>query len=1479
MSLRSALQRTKSLSLATLLLTSQLMFAVAALPQTAIAANEISVDSHEGELSPAGSDNFSPGNITTYSEGEQITFRFKVTSSSLASGTMQVEFAERDNDCLFFIDSIILGSIVNISGTSPTVTKNGGVIAPTGNLSAGRDWIQKLDVSFSGSGSAFVYYTLTLSDEAGECGGSSTHTSLANSSPSGAFANIANRTVPIPAKDIIELPEIFVQKWVDRDGDGVAESKATAGEWSFSLDGAAAVPTDSNGEVVFTNVTPNGAHTITESNGPSGQIFLGGGDASTNCTFNGSTATATVTSGTTSTNATCVFNNGVAPGKIKIIKNAIPNNLTDFGFTSTGTGTSNFTLDDDSGVTGADNTYSSQKEFTGLTVGQYTFTESAVSGWDLEDISCTGQGAVTDKANRKVTINLSAGGDVTCTFENRQQGQVVVTKQTLPDGDSTVFPVKITGNNTIHSAATQNVTDGNSVTFTVSQGTFDVNETVPSGWSVDESDCQNLSVNGNTPLDINGIPTVSCTITNTKLATLNIIKDAIPNNAQNFEFSVTNLSGGNFLLDDDDDATLSNQKTFSNLTPGQSYSVTELSLGGWSLTGLSCDDQAVLGSTATVTPDPGESITCTFSNTKLVSVSGTKFEVDANATNGTGATGLQAWNIALYIDSNDNGVLDISEESSEQTRLSDSNGDYIFDDILYGTSIILREVLQAGWTQIFSPSPFNIDSVENVTDKDFGNFQNASISGFKWNDKNANDVVNEGEEKLSGWTITLKNSSNETVGTPQLTDQDGNYTFTNVAPGTYFVCETQQDGWIQTFPNDNMCHTVIINISGETETANFGNQGRGSISVIKNVDSDGDGNIDSQDVDNWTWYIDGTGDYATGSGNSQTVAAGDFTVSEDQKDNYHVTASSCTDEATPNSPSTSLDVSVSPGENVVCTFTNTRDTATVTVAKMLNPITDDGLFDLYVGGTLVKANASHNDSDSTTILTNQNYTVKELAGTETDLADYDSSYSCSTEQSGDGTSVVINASSNDAEITCTFTNVRRGDVSIVKDASPADGTDFDFAITKESPFEEPVELTLGLLKPTDISSLNDGEGSFTLDDAGDDDDEDAFGDTQELSLSPGTYYVSEKDLPDNWRLEDVSCSGIEVFPVTDAVLTLNVEAGAQIECTFSNEKDAQVVVTKFNDYNQDGNWDQETEPALPDWEMNLTGEQLCDEPQVIEQALAQFVEVGCTPYEYNSSLPTETDGSRTFTEVRPGVSHDLSETQQTDWTLSNIYCGEYSEENIDNDNSYEINSEMIKPGEQTDCFIGNYQEPLLLLEKFNNRPEPTVTGDTVTYTLVVSVPENSGTVLGVQVTDLPPENFDVLEGTETATQGNLATNYASPGQWDIGDMEPGDSVTLTYRTLIEDDVTPGEYPDIAFATGLSGNEETVYSNVNALANADDPFVGTDVSIITAAATFGVASVQLANTGSALLALQFLLPLISIGVVVAIDQRQKKGGRA
>jgi hypothetical protein len=113
-------------------------------------------------------------------------------------------------------------------------------------------------------------------------------------------------------------------------------------------------------------------------------------------------------------------------------------------------------------------------------------------------------------------------------------------------------------------------------------------------------------------------------------ASITIIKDAVPDDHQQFNYSATGgLTPATFVLDDD--ATLpspsatSNTQTYPGLTTFATYSVTEAAVTGWALTGISCQVTSPNGGstssntttgTVSINLKEGENWTCTYTNTR-----------------------------------------------------------------------------------------------------------------------------------------------------------------------------------------------------------------------------------------------------------------------------------------------------------------------------------------------------------------------------------------------------------------------------------------------------------------------------------------------------------------------------------------------------------------------------------------------------------------------------------------------------------------------------------------------------------------------------------------------------------------------------------------------------------------------------------------------------------------------------------------------
>ena len=581
--------------------------------------------------------------------------------------------------------------------------------------------------------------------------------------------------------------------------------------------------------------------------------------------------------------------------------------------------------------------YVNQTQVTSGVVGNYAADQSYT-------VSETA-GAVTGYAQTSAVCTDAATGQsvgLTFTLLDKQNVNCVITNDDIAPTLTLVKKVTNNSGGTKTAADFQGKIDGNNVAWstpvTLNAGAHAASETtlagyLPSGWT---GDCA-----GDGTITLALAENKTCYITNDdQPATLNLVKTVVNNN------------GGSAIASDFPVFIGGTSSSWGSHTVNAgSYTVSETSLPGYTPSAWGGDCTAG----GSVTLGLGETKTCTITNDdNPASISGTKYEVNAGAVNGTGGVVLSGW--IIFLDTNNNGILD----SGERWTVTDVNGNYSFDNLIAGGTYYPKEVLQTGWTQIFGATPVTPTLGQTVTAKDFGNFRNAKISGHKWNDVNGDGQWQTAAELgLAGWTIFIDANSNGALDsgeTTTTTAADGSYVFENIAPGTYSVCEVAQTGWLQIYPApavDFGCHSVTVALSGQDYAdRDFGNQGRGTITVIKNVDTDGDGVANYTNVGNWTWDL-GADDFATGT--TQAVSAGTYTIHEDQKTDYHFTSVVCN--ADDYAQAESVSVTVSPGENVVCTFTNTRDTGTITVVKEVT--NDDGGtagpsdFKLYVNGQQV----------------------------------------------------------------------------------------------------------------------------------------------------------------------------------------------------------------------------------------------------------------------------------------------------------------------------------------------------------------------------------------------------------------------------------------------------------------------------------------------------------------------------------------------
>jgi len=300
----------------------------------------------------------------------------------------------------------------------------------------------------------------------------------------------------------------------------------------------------------------------------------------------------------------------VAPSTITIIKDTIPNDPQVFSYTTNGTGLSAFSLADNG--TGQNTTV-----FGGLASGIYTVQEGAIANFNLTALNCIDPSGdtITSLNTRTASINLAQGESVICKFENTKNAILTIVKDAIPNDDQLFNFAGSTGIDNFD--LKDNGTSTNSLTFSLPPGTYSVGETEPAGWKLTNIAIVGLSgdssASGNTAnINLAAGENGRVTFTNTKNATIIVKKTAIGGD-DTFNYA----TGGGDNFPPSFSLTTSGGKasqTFNNILPDQTYSVSEdAPPAGWVLTNSSCTK----GTPASFSPAPGETVICTFENTRL----------------------------------------------------------------------------------------------------------------------------------------------------------------------------------------------------------------------------------------------------------------------------------------------------------------------------------------------------------------------------------------------------------------------------------------------------------------------------------------------------------------------------------------------------------------------------------------------------------------------------------------------------------------------------------------------------------------------------------------------------------------------------------------------------------------------------------------------------------------------------------------------
>ena len=258
-------------------------------------------------------------------------------------------------------------------------------------------------------------------------------------------------------------------------------------------------------------------------------------------------------------------------GVVTVVKDAVPNDPQDFAFNVAvpGDGSLDFSLDDDSDPDAVELAHVQQP---GASLRLHRSTRRPQPAGICTSASC-------DDGSAPSNIGLSPGEHVTCTFTNTKRGQIVVVQDSVPN-DPQDFSFTAGGGLSPASFQLDDDSDpalSNTRTFTnvpVGAG-YSIAQTPASGWLQSGATCDDGSPVSD--IDVGPDETVTCTFTNTQARRdRGRVKDSPAERPAGLRLhSRRRALPVELLLDDDSDGTLSNTRTFTNLTPAGGYSLAE----------------------------------------------------------------------------------------------------------------------------------------------------------------------------------------------------------------------------------------------------------------------------------------------------------------------------------------------------------------------------------------------------------------------------------------------------------------------------------------------------------------------------------------------------------------------------------------------------------------------------------------------------------------------------------------------------------------------------------------------------------------------------------------------------------------------------------------------------------------------------------------------------------------------------------------
>jgi hypothetical protein len=488
---------------------------------------------------------------------------------------------------------------------------------------------------------------------------------------------------------------------------------------------------------------------------------------------------------------------GIVTGTSSGVSSTLPN-VTMFLNT---TGSSTYASGDVTTATNSSGAY----DFGGLKAGTYYVGEEVPGGYALSSPSTT-----IIKVTLATSQNVSAQ-DFIDAGTGSISGTVtkVVSGLTSDDSGVTLY-LDINDKGALASGDPTAVTSSTGAyDFTgLAPGTYLLRQSVPSGYK------QTAPANTPTLLTITGGEAITgqdFTDTSTAVAATASISGTVDKVVGG---STSAESGVTVYLDLKDSGSFASGDPSTTTSPTGTFSFTGLAAGTYYLreevpTGYSQTSPS--SSPTKITLAAGQNATGdNFTNTAVTvaptaSIAGTVYKnISGNTTADSGVT--------VYLDLKDTG----SYVSGDPTSTTSSTGAYSLTKLAAGTYYV-REEIPGGYTQTSptsSPTTITLTNGQSATGENFTLTEsNASISGA------VSKVVSGTTSADAGVTVylDLKDSGSLASGDPSTTTgSTGAYSFTGLAPGTYYLREVVPTGYTQTSPGSSP--TTITLTAGKAAT-------------------------------------------------------------------------------------------------------------------------------------------------------------------------------------------------------------------------------------------------------------------------------------------------------------------------------------------------------------------------------------------------------------------------------------------------------------------------------------------------------------------------------------------------------------------------------------------------------------------------------------------------------------------------------------